>query len=160
MPYAKYDKKMLAKVHRIILMNGEVFVEHYHRRLSENYYFIKSLGEFKDLLNRTGETDFVTIYKNNQLTLRGFPDEHFEAKVLTEYLKMLTPDYLIYDYISYPKELELYGSGSSLQELSEDIQELLNHYRTKLQFCFGPDPRTIYRKLSLNEDDEIIVVSG
>ncbi len=159
MPYTKNDKMMLEKVYKIIRMNGEVFVEYYYQRSYDYYYFINSFDEFNNLLTKVVKNDFVTIYKNRQFMFRGLPDKHFVTELKAEYLKIQGSDYLIYDYVSYPQELEEYGSGSSRKELNEDIEELIN-YHQKLQVCFGPDPRTPDRLLNINENNEIIVVSG
>ena len=159
MPYTKNDKRMLTKVEKIIHNNEEVFVEHYSQRAYEFYYFIKSLNELNDLLNRIGGNDFVTIYKNKQLIFRGMPSNYFTDRLKAEYLKMEGTDYLIYDYVFYPQKLELYGSGSSSQELDEDLEELFKYHKN-LKFCFGVDPRSIYRLLNISENDEAIIISG
>lgn len=159
MPYRKMDSSYLPTIERIINLNGEVLVEHYIGRYVAKYYFLHSLDELKDLFKKMDTRDVITVYKKKQLPYRGILNNEFSKKVLENYNKEF--HYAIYDYVVYPKDLESYGAGSNLSELNQDLKELLNDFgNDNLSLCFGADPRPIYSKISIMEDDEVIVISG
>lgn len=165
MSYKKNDKSILPAVKNIISLNQEVLVEHYFKHCAEYYYFIRSIDELENLLNKTTDKDFVTIYKKKQLPYRGVLNSEFKEKVLSEYRNInydfVNHDYAIYEYVFYPKYLKLCGAGSSLSDLSQDLKELLEDFGgDNKHLCFGIHPSSLPSKIHLTEDDEVIVISG
>lgn len=161
MPYNKSYKKIFAKIENLIQLNNEILIEHYIRRYTQRYYFIDSLNAFESFIKSINPSDFATIYKEKQLHLRSFANEEFYEKVLNEYKNQDWKHYAFFDFKLYPKELEPYGAGSSLEELKDDIKELMDEYKPdELYLCFGQDPRPINSKIHLDEDDKFIVIGG
>lgn len=98
MSYNKNDKKFCLTVDNIIRLNGDVLVEHYVDRSVWSYYFIRSLDELEDLLNKIGVYDFVTIFKKKQLSCRGILNSKFKEQVLLEYNNK-GYEYAIFEYV-------------------------------------------------------------
>jgi hypothetical protein len=161
MAYHKNDKRIFNKFNEILELNNEVLVEQYIKRTEQRFYFINSSLGLREILNDTTSYDYLTVYKKKQLPIRRFVDESFKEIILIEYSKMDVTDYSFFDFVFYPKELEAYGAGTDLNDLTEDICEIINDYMNSgLKLCFGQDPRPIYSNVNKDEDDDIIMIKG
>lgn len=160
MPYSKNNIRSIKVVGDILSMHNEVFLEHYIDRSVAAYYFIVSVDQFNELLQNLTKHDYLTVYKNKQLPFRLSVDLNFPQKVVAEFDKKKC-DYIFYGYEIYPNELESYGCGSSLSDLKQNLIEIVSDFgKENLTLCFGEDPRPIISSLGINENENILVISG
>ena len=161
MPYKEIDNQILIRVKNIINDNDDILVELYNKKSVQDYYLINSSAMLNRMFEGTIKGDYVTIYKQKMLPLRGFMSYDYGIKAQDLYLDFCEKYYAFFKFTYYPEILEPYGAGESLDELKIDINELIQDYgKNNLKLCFGEDPRPINSKIHLEEDDDVIVIEG
>lgn len=160
MAYKKNEESFLPSIEQLISANNSVLIDWCIQSHSSRFFFIKSLNELKDILNRSSSMDLIIVYKKKQLPVRGILGVDFKDQVLSAYGNK-NHDFIICTYSFYPEYLQLYGHGENRNELNQRLHELLTDFGNEnLNLCFGIDPEPEIRDTSVNEDDEYIIISG